>query len=292
MIVDVHTHIFPPSIRCARQRYFASEPAFKLLYDSPKAILIGADQLVAAMDEDGVDRSVVFGFPWQTEATCRENNDYVIEAVSRYPDRLMGFGCLDVFSAKAAEEAQRCLDNGLVGLGELAFYRSGIDKPALDRLAPLMALCQKRGLPVMIHTNEPVGHSYPGKTPNTMAQIYRMIRRFPENRIILAHWGGGLFFFNLLKKEVTQTLENVYFDTAASPFLYRPEIFPIARDLAGIDRILFGSDYPLLRPARYFRELQASGLSAPEIRRICGENACRLFPGLQTDGASPTGVGP
>lgn len=291
MIVDVHTHIFPPSIRCARQRYFASEPAFKLLYDSPKALMIGADQLVATMDEDGVDCSVVFGFPWKTEATCRENNDYVIEAVSRYPERLMGFGCVDVFSPKAAEEAKRCLDHGLVGLGELAFYQSGIDESALDRLEPLMVQCQKRGRPVMIHTNEPVGHPYPGKTPNTMAQIYRMIRRFPDNPIILAHWGGGLFFFGLLKKDVTQALANVYFDTAASPFLYRPEIFPIARDIAGIDRILFGSDYPLLRPSRYFKELHASGLPAQDIRRICGENACRIFPELQNDGASRTGIG-
>jgi predicted TIM-barrel fold metal-dependent hydrolase len=291
MIVDVHTHIFPPSIRCARQRYFASEPAFKLLYDSPKALMIGANQLVAAMDEDGVDRSIVFGFPWQSEATCRENNDYVIEAVSRYPDRLLGLCCVDVFSPNAVEEARRCLDAGMAGLGELAFYQSGIEQSALDRLDPLMALCQKRGLPVMIHTNEPVGRPYPGKTPNTMAQIYRMIHRFPENPIILAHWGGGLFFFSLLKKDVSQALTNVYFDTAASPFLYRPEIFPIARDIAGIDKILFGSDYPLLRPARYFKELQASGLSTQDIGRICGQNACRIFPGLQNAGAASPGAG-
>jgi predicted TIM-barrel fold metal-dependent hydrolase len=64
-----------------------------------------------------------------------------------------------------------------------------------------MDICRRREKPVLIHTNEPVGHLYAGKTRNTLSQIYQMIRRFPENRIVLAHWGGGIFFYNLLKKE-------------------------------------------------------------------------------------------
>ena len=79
-------------------------------------------------------------------------------------------------------------------------------------------------------TNEPVGHAYPGKTPNTLAQIYRMVKRFPANTIVLAHWGGGLFFFNLLRKEVKEQLRNVYFDTAASPFLYDPAVYRVGQN--------------------------------------------------------------
>jgi len=104
-----------------------------------------------------------------------------------------------------------------------------------------------------------------------------MVKRFPANHIVLAHWGGGLFFFNLLKKEVKEQLRNVYFDTAASPFLYNPEIYRIAMQLVGAEKILFGSDYPLLAPARYFKELTAANLTDAEREQICGLNAARLL---------------
>ena len=140
-----------------------------------------------------------------------------------------------------------------------------------------MEICGRRDCPVMIHTNEPVGHVYPGKTPNTLKQIYDLVGRFAENKIVLAHWGGGIFLYHLLKKAVADRLKNVWFDTAASPFLYRPEVYRYAADLAGIDKILLGTDFPLLKPVRYFNELKASGLTADEIAQVCGGNAARLL---------------
>jgi predicted TIM-barrel fold metal-dependent hydrolase len=238
---------------------------------------VSAPELLAAMDANGVDQSVVFGFPWQNPELFKLHNDYIMEVAQRHPGRLIGFGCFDPSSGEAPQEAERCLAGGLAGIGELAFYRSGIDEDALDRLAPVMDICRDRGRPVLIHTNEPVGHAYPGKTPNTLAQIYRMVKRFPANSIVLAHWGGGLFFFNLLKKEVKDRLRNVYFDTAASPFLYNPEIYRIAIQLAGAEKILFGSDYPLLAPVRYFKELDEANLTDAEREQICGLNAARLL---------------
>ncbi len=277
MVIDFHTHIFPKAIRENRKAYFASEPAFKLLYSSPGSNLVGAQEIVAAMDRQGVDKSVIFGFPWKKSQTFIKHNDYILEAVARYPKRLIGLCCLDPFSRDAVTEAVRCLDGGLLGIGELAFYQSGIDDEALEKMAPLMQVCRDKDLPVLIHTNEPVGHMYPGKTPNTLKQIYDLIKKFPENVIVLAHWGGGIFFFALLKKEVKASLGNVYFDTAASPFLYAPEIYRYAKDIVGLDKILFGSDFPLIKPARYFQELDMSGLSKAEIESICGLNAAQLF---------------
>nr|MBC8360846.1 amidohydrolase [Candidatus Desulfatibia profunda] len=277
MIIDFHTHIFPKTIRENREAYFPAEPAFKLLYSAPGSKLVGAQEIVAAMDQQGIDISVIFGFPWQNSQTSKEHNDYILEAVQRFPRRLVGFCCLDPFSRDAASEALRCLEAGLCGIGELAFYQSGIEDNALEKLAPLMEICRDKDFPVLIHTNEPVGHLYPGKTPNTLRQIYNLIKRFPENTIVLAHWGGGIFFFNLLKKEVKASLEKVYFDTAASPFLYDGKIYRLAKEIVGLNKILFGSDFPLLVPARYFKELETSGLSTTEIEAICGLNAAKLL---------------
>ncbi|MGA6924952.1 MAG: amidohydrolase family protein [Desulfosarcina sp.] len=277
MIVDFHVHTFPSQIRDHRERFFDAEPEFKLLYESPKSKLVSASTIVATMDEQAVDLSVVFGFPWRDPDTCRRNNDYVLEAVSRYPERLRGFCCVDSLNPDAVEEVRRCLDAGLCGVGELAFYGCGIDGQCQMSLDPIMTMCREQDVPVLLHTNEEVGHLYPGKTPNTMTQIYETIARFPDNTIILAHWGGGIFFYQLLKKGVKETLKNVYYDTAASPFLYDSRIYRYAADLVGLDKVLLGTDYPLLKPERYLKEMTEAGLSGAEKALVCGDNAARLL---------------
>jgi predicted TIM-barrel fold metal-dependent hydrolase len=277
MIIDFHTHIFPGTVREDRGAYFPGEPAFKLLYDSPRSKIVGAEALVGAMDDQGVDRSVVFGFPWKDITTCRSHNDYILEAMQRYPHRLMGLCCLDPAHPDAIAEAERCLKAGLSGLGELAFYDSGFTPETLDRLTPLMSLCREADLPVLIHTNEPVGHTYPGKSPMTLGELYRLIRTFPDNKIVLAHWGGGLFFYHLMKKDVKAALANVYVDTAASPYLYDANIYRIALEILGPGKVLFGSDYPLLPPDRYFSGMHQSGLTHSEIRQISGLAAKELL---------------
>jgi predicted TIM-barrel fold metal-dependent hydrolase len=277
LIIDFHTHIVHPEVRKNREKYFSDEPGFKLLYESPKLKLAGAEDIVAVMNEHGIDRSVVFGFPWKNIETAKKNNDYIIESVNRHPDRLTGFCCVDPSNKDASKEVERCLESGLSGVGELAFYSLGIGQKTLEKLAPIMEICREKDMAVLIHTNEPVGHVYPGKAPIRLSQIYKLVKRFNENKIVLGHWGGGIFFFNLLKREVKESLRNVYFDTAASPFLYEPKIYKYGIELAGINKILFGTDYPLLAPARYFKEMSSAGLSENEIAAICGENAKKLL---------------
>jgi predicted TIM-barrel fold metal-dependent hydrolase len=277
MMIDFHTHVFPPFFREDRSRFFVEEPAFKALYDSPRSRLIGTEDLLKNMDEEEIERSVVFGFPWDKADHFKRHNDYIIESVNRHPERIVGFCCFSPLSSLGAEEAQRCLDAGLVGVGELALYHSGLSTDVQDTLAELMNLCAHREVPVLFHTNEPVGHAYPGKTPMNLSEIYQLIRRYSSNRIVLAHWGGGLFFYGLMKKEIGDALRNVWFDTAASPYLYKPDVYRVASDIIGPDKILFGSDYPLLDPKRYVQEMKSAGISQDAIRKISGENAAALL---------------
>ena len=71
MIIDFHTHIFPGPVRSRREEFFHGESAFKLLYESPKSRLAGAAEIVETMDEQGIDVSVVFGFPGATKRRSR-----------------------------------------------------------------------------------------------------------------------------------------------------------------------------------------------------------------------------
>ena len=273
MIIDIHTHIFPDFIKNDREKCFNNEPSFELLYASEKSKIINGGDLVSAMDENGVDLSVTFGFPWKNIDLCRRHNDYILEQIEKYPKRLKGLCCVDVFHADAVREVERCLNQGMSGVGELAIYEDGITEDALDRMSPTFDLCRERNLPLMMHVNEPVGRIYPGKAPIKLVEIYNMVKRFPKNKIILAHWGGGLFFYTMLKKEVKEVLKNVFFDTAASPYLYEQHIYETACQFVGSEKILFGSDYPLLKPARYFKDMRESGLSGKQMNDICGGSA-------------------
>jgi len=277
MIIDFHTHVFSPFFKENRAECIGRDSAFKTLYDSPTAKLVGTEELIRNMDENEVQRSVIFGFPWEDSELFRRHNDYIIAAIEEYSDRLTGFCCFSPLSKDGAEETERCLNQGLKGVGELAVYESGITAGVVGNLKEVMALCLEYNVLFMLHTNEPVGHMYPGKTPNTLLQIYDFIKAYPLNRIVLAHWGGGLLFYALMKKEVRQTLENVWFDTAASPFLYSPGMYRIAGEIIGFEKILFGSDYPLLSPARYVKEMASDGLTVDQQQQILGLNAERLL---------------
>lgn len=277
MIIDIHTHIFPSFFSDERDRFFKDEPAFELIYGLPGSRLATGEELVRDMDRDGVDKSVVFGFPWRKEEYFKRHNDYVMASVEKYPDRLIGFCCFSMESPGLAGEAERCLKAGMAGVGELAIYQSGFSTDRADHFEEVMALCRRFKVPLLLHTNEPVGHQYPGKAPMTLKQIYDFLKSYPSNRIILAHWGGGIFFYSLMKKEVKDVFKNVWFDTAASPFLYTPDVYRLAGEIIGFDRILFGSDYPLIKPGRYFKEIKSSLIASRAVNKILGENAANLF---------------
>lgn len=282
MRIDVHTHIFPQEVVQERELFFAGEPAFKSLYGSPKARLVTAEALLQAMDKAAIDCSITFGFPWRSPELAERHNDCVLEAASKYSSRLVPMGCVNPLADKSAEEAGRVMRAGARGLGELAIYDACDAGAALDRYKDLIDCCRSHNGILLVHANEPVGHSYPGKSALGLDFYYALARLAEGTPLILAHWGGGLCFFELLKKETSEVLANVYYDTAASPFLYRPSIYAYMAAIVGIEKILFGSDYPLLASARYFEEMASSGLAGEQIDAIGGGNAARLF-GLLTE---------
>ena len=115
------------------------------------------------------------------------------------------------------------------------------------------------GVPLMIHVNEPVGHHYSGKGRVSPEVVYPLILEFPQVDWILPHWGGGLFFYELMP-EVSGACRRVYYDSAASPFLYRPDVYRVASQVVGPERVLYGTDFPLLGYERTLRDLDAAGL--------------------------------
>ena len=277
MIIDFHTHLFSPFMQARRQDLVLRDAGFGALYSNEKAKLIGVSETLAMMEKYQVDKAVVFGFPWHDLDLCCEGNDYVLENMHRYPHQLIGFITLPWKRSDAVlKECERCLSAGCRGVGELALYDRPLNDESMEQLNDLAHLLTEKNVPLLLHLNEIVGHDYPGKAQIDLRAVQNFIAAHPDLTIVLAHWGGGFFFYELMK-EVRKISSRVYYDTAASPFLYDPHIYEVAVTIIGEDRILFGSDYPLLPPSRYFKEMDSINL--PEIvrKKIKGENARRLF---------------
>jgi len=229
------------------------------------------------MDEHEIDKSVILNLGWVSHEFCVETNDYILEAIARYPERLIGFCVIQPLAGdKALKELERCARNGVKGIGEMRPDVQDFDLKDSSVMRPVIEIAVKHNLIFLTHASEPVGHQYFGKGNITPEAIYPFILSFPDLKIVCAHWGGGLPFYALMP-EVAEALSNVYFDTAATPFLYKPQIFQQIADIAGSDKILFGSDYPLLSPRRIIDQLESTGLSQEDKAKILGGNAQRLL---------------
>ncbi|MBA7483264.1 hypothetical protein ES707_18775 [subsurface metagenome] len=276
MIIDFHTHVFPPEIKKNRNKYVERDPCFAILYSDPKAKIATAEELIAGMDEAGVDISVILNIGWTTHELCVETNDYIIDSVSRYPRRLVGFCAVQPQSPKAAAEIERCAGVGIKGVGEMRPDLQLFDLGDGMVMEPLVEVLKEHRLALLLHASEPIGHDYPGKGGITPDMLYPFITSFPDLTIVCAHWGGGLPFYALMP-EVKKAIGNVYFDSAASPFLYTPEVYQQVIKLVGADKVLFGSDYPLLTQRRLLNEIETLDLAEETKNLVLAGNALRLL---------------
>ena len=260
-----------------RAEFCRRDSMFREFFTVPKAKIASAEELIASMDECGIDASVLLSAGWDTNETCKLTNDYVLGAAARYPKRLIPFCVVQPKAGDAAvRELQRCVQGGARGIGEMRSDSQGYELGDRKLVEPIVEVALKHNLIYLTHASEPVGHAYPGKGSITPDAIYRFVSNFPELRVVCAHWGGGLPFYALMP-EVATALKNTFFDTAATPFLYRPHVFESVAAMVGADKILFGSDYPLLSPKRVMAQIEAADFPRESKAMILGGNAQRLL---------------
>ncbi|HEY3993712.1 MAG TPA: amidohydrolase family protein [Ktedonobacteraceae bacterium] len=278
MLIDFHTHIFPPEICQQRERYCARDPWFAELYSNPRARMANAEDLSAEMESAGVDAAVSFSFGWSDPGLIRETNSYVLDATRRYPGRIYGLAVLQpTAGSQAVYELERCAQGGMVGLGELMPHGQGYRLSDIDLFRPIVEVAEQYNLLVLSHCSEPVGHLYPGKGDVSPSDIISFLTAFPALRFVAAHWGGGLPFYYLMPEIQRLLVGRVWYDTAATVYLYRPEIFTTVARLVGAEQILFGSDYGLLGQGRIIEHIKSAGLAQSEQKLILGENARALL---------------
>lgn len=275
MLVDGHTHAFAPGQRRKRIELVERDPAFAEMYRNPLARMATVDEVVATMDRALIDASVVAGFPFQHQADLDELNEHLVEARARQPEKVAVLGSINPALADWQEGAVRLVDAGVAGFGELRPHNQGWDPLGASARA-LYGLARDAGVVLLWHCSEPVGHRYPGKDGGISAQeLHAVAEAFPGLRMVAAHLGAGLSFF-LQMPEVRKTLRDVSFDTAAVSLLYDDQSVARIVSLAGPDRVLFASDYPLLPPRRQLERVTAV-LPEDAVDAVCGGNASKLY---------------
>jgi hypothetical protein len=173
----------------------------------------------------------------------------------------------------ALEETARCLRLGAKGIGELAFYESGFGEKERKDLSLLGDYAQENNLPMMIHVNEQVGHAYHGKTRMEFQELVTFVESHPGLTTILSHLGGGICFYEFMP-EIKKTFVRVYYDLAAVPLLYSQAVYGFVTAYMP-DKVLFGSDYPLLSYKRYVKDMDL--LKKEERQKLLHLNARSLF---------------
>ncbi len=274
-VVDAHVHLFPPDVITCRDDYCARDDWFGVTHSTfPIERFPQVETLLASMDMAGVDVAVVAAWPWRDQGICRLHNDFLAEICAREP-RLAWLGIVNPGQPGAVEELERARRLGASGIGELNADAQGFaweDEGALREVAEIATTLD---FPLMAHVSEPVGHDYPGKGTATPPRILAFVEQHPDLRLVAAHWGGGLPFYELMP-EVGLAMRNVSYDSAASTYLYRHDIFDVVTRIVGPERVLWGSDYPVLGQRRF---LQKAREALPEVmvEPVLGGNAARVY---------------
>ena len=277
MVRAIDVHIHPPA------------PGFSVPTDQPETKEYFRSSLGHATPEEMAQHYAeldIFGVLFHSDAETATGvppvpNDYIAELVRRYPKQFIGFGSVDPWKGKAAvAEAERCAKElGLRGLKfhpqQQAFY------PNDRRFYPLWEVAQSLGLVVLFHTGTTgVGAGLPGgggvklKYARPIPYIDDVAADFPGLTIIMAHpsfpWQDEQLAMLVHKP-------NVYMDLSGwSPKYFSPLLVQYARTLAQ-DKVMFGSDYPVITPERWLKDFDALGFDDAVRQKVLIDNATRVL---------------
>ncbi len=258
MIIDAHAHIFPDKI-AARAVKGISE-----FYDLPMRNDGTVDNLIERGSRAGVDRFIV-----QSVATVPEQvesiNNFICDSVRRYPDKLIGFGTIYPGYGNAKDQIDHIISSGLKGVKlHPDFQHFNIDSPEAYEIYKVV----EGKLPVLIHMGDT---RYDYSSPERLLNV---LKDFPELTVIGAHFAGWSLWdrsTELLKNK------NIYVDCSSSLYAMSSEHAErLIRDF-GVDRVLWGTDYPMWTADEELELFNKISLTDEEREKILSLNALRML---------------
>jgi predicted TIM-barrel fold metal-dependent hydrolase len=217
-----------------------------------------ADGLVRTMDRLNIRHTALTAFD-AIGPDMRGGNDQVAAAMRAHPGRFLGYATVDPNEPKAmAAELERCFEQ--LGFHAIKFHCGTHGYPAeSERYRPALEYAEARGLCVLIHGSI----------------TERLLETYPRALFLSAHVGGWDGRAPNAAVELSKRHANLFLDLTSSA-AWNGAIEALVQE-AGAERIVFGSDVPLMDPGYQLGRVLGSLLSADEKRRILYENAARLF---------------
>ncbi|MDD2395793.1 MAG: amidohydrolase family protein [Sphaerochaeta sp.] len=265
--IDSHAHIYPDAI--------ASKAAGSIgeFYEMD----IEADGTLTTLLERGKKAGIVKHLVHSvgiTPARVAHINDYLIETVARYPDRLVGFGTMHPDFADVRAELKRIRAGGLRGVKlHPDFQHFCLDD---EKAVEMFRILAEMGMPALVHTGDT---RFPYSEPARMA---RALKAVPGLKVICAHLGGWSVWDEAWKQ--LADFENVWVDTSSSLYALKPEeAAAIIRHYDG-RHVLFGTDYPMWDPVEERDRFDALPLTEEERENIAHRNFEAFIAGLDESG--------
>jgi predicted TIM-barrel fold metal-dependent hydrolase len=221
------------------------------------------DKLIPLLDQAGIAKAACMTYvdlPGSNPAAL----DYVAGAVSRFPDRLIGFARLNPTYRREAETALRRAVEDLGFRGVKLHPTSTLAHPAAEPTVALLRLAGTLGVPVLFHCGDD-----PYTTPQAIAAG---ADQAPDAAVVLGHMGGYFHVDEAIA--MAERHANLYLETSAMPY---PAKIAEAVERVGAERVLFGSDGPGCNPALEVEKVRLAGLGGDAERLVLGVNAARLL---------------
>ena len=226
---------------------------------------------IASMDEGHVQKGLICGW-WGPQGPLIAN-DEVASLVERFPDRFVGIASVNLFKPmEAIRELRRCVNE--LGFKGLRIVQWLWNLPPTDRrYYPLYAECIDLDIPVCLQ----VGHTgplCPSEPGRPIPYIDEVALEFPELRMVCGHIG---YPWTTEMIAVATKHTNVYIDTSAYiARRYPPELVNYLKR-HGSRKVLFGTNYPMLTPARCLEGFDELELDEEVKELFLHGNAQRVF---------------
>jgi predicted TIM-barrel fold metal-dependent hydrolase len=264
MIIDFHTHIFPDNLADKAITKLSASGGIPVFSDAK------ADSLIKSMQENGVDISVVLNVA--TNVTQVDNvNRFALYIKENY-EKLIPFGSLHPLSENPRDIIKTLKDNGIKGLKLHPDYvRVPVDD---ESYAGIFAAADEFDMPVVIHT----GWDFvsPDFIHASVDAILKVISRFPELKLVCAHFGNNRLWDNVITKLCGK---RVFFDTA-----FASERLGMTKEIAETiiqnhddEKILFGSDMPWCEVGEVKSFIDSLDISSEQKEKIYYKNAIKLL---------------
>ncbi|NHN48859.1 amidohydrolase [Halostella sp. JP-L12] len=240
----------------------------------------GYDEMIEEYREAGVGTAVLLG--WDAETNTGNPpvpNDYVAEVRDEYDDFFVGFASVDPLKDDCVAEARRAIED--LDLSGFKFQQiaQGFD-PSDPEHEELFATIEDLGVPVVFHGgNSTLGACSPGgrglkiKYGNPML-IDDVAAEHPDLQILIAH---PAFPWEKEQLAICQQKGNVYMDLSGwMPRYVDEQVLHYAKTLLS-DKVMFGTDYPMLEPEPWLEQFAELGFPEDVQRKILWENAERFL---------------